>query len=152
VVDRVEKVVTVEATLIERNETVSSNVSGQFLDGMIKSRDGKGSLSQIVDFSLMIGHYFANMSTQANLSASSNTSLNGLSETDSSLNKEHEEDLHLISFGVYGQEYAVPINQAKEIHGNKYNYSKVIYVKDNSKIDVFCNSCNKIFVPSSLVR
>jgi purine-binding chemotaxis protein CheW len=115
VVDRVEKVVTVEATLIERNETVSSNVSGQFLDGMIKSRDGKGSLSQIVDFSLMIGHYFANMSTQANLSGSLNTSLNGLSETDSSLKKDSEEDLHLISFGVYGQEYAVPINQAKEI-------------------------------------
>lgn len=115
VVDRVEKVVTVEASLIERNETVSSNVSGQFLDGMIKSRDAHGALSQIIDFSLMINHYFANMASQANATGAMSSSASTLGEVETDTNKEHEEDLHLISFGVYGQEYAVPINQAKEI-------------------------------------
>lgn len=115
VVDRVEKVVTVEASLIERNETVSSNVSGQFLDGMIKSRDAHGALSQIIDFSLMINHYFANMANQVGATAAMSSSTSKLGEVETDSNKEHEEDLHLISFGVYGQEYAVPINQAKEI-------------------------------------
>ena len=30
------------------------------------------------------------------------------------------------------------INQFKEIHGNKYNYSKVNYTKDNKKITITC--------------
>ena len=113
VVDRVEKVITVDAALIERNSTISSNVSGKFLDGMIKSRDGQGSLSQIVDFSLMIEHYFSDMAVQETNAVSSGSALTEVNDANN--NASHEEDLHLISFGVYGQEYAVPINQAKEI-------------------------------------
>lgn len=125
VVDRVEKVITVDSALIEHNQTILSNVSGKFLDGMIKARDGQGSLSQIVDFSLMIDHYFAEMAEQtaaATGAVSSGAALTAVSETS---NTSHEEDLHLISFGVYGQEYAVPINQAKEIVQVPKNISQV---------------------------
>jgi purine-binding chemotaxis protein CheW len=125
VVDRVEKVITVDASLIERNSTVSSNVSGQFLDGMIKSRDSSGNLSQIVDFSLMIEHYFADMAEQAANAVNATSNATALMNVNDGVDREHEEDMHLISFGVYGQEYAVPINQAKEIVQVPSNISQV---------------------------
>jgi purine-binding chemotaxis protein CheW len=115
VVDRVEKVVTVDSAMIERNSTVASSVSGQFLDGMIKSADNSGSLSQIIDFSLLIDHYFSNMTIESAAYGSSSPSTSMMDVTDTKKDKGYEEDLHLISFGVFGQEYAVPINLAKEI-------------------------------------
>ncbi len=37
------------------------------------------------------------------------------------------------------------IFKAKEIHGDKFNYDLVEYVKSCNKIDIKCNKCNKIF-------
>ncbi|MBD3767386.1 MAG: chemotaxis protein CheW [Gammaproteobacteria bacterium] len=125
VVDRVEKVITVDASLIERNSTVSSNVGGQFLDGMIKPRDNSGSLSQIVDFSLMIEHCFADMTENTSSAVNANAGAAALTNVNDNAEREHEEDMHLISFTVYGQEYAVPINQAKEIVQVPSNISQV---------------------------
>ena len=38
------------------------------------------------------------------------------------------------------------IIKAKKIHGDKFNYDLVEYVKSSSKINIKCNKCNKIFL------
>lgn len=37
------------------------------------------------------------------------------------------------------------INKCREIHGDKYNYSNVVYRGADIKVDIFCNTCNKYF-------
>lgn len=37
------------------------------------------------------------------------------------------------------------ILRAKEVHGEKYDYNPVIYVKDKEKVKIYCNSCKKYF-------
>lgn len=37
------------------------------------------------------------------------------------------------------------IERAKEIHGDKYDYSEVKYVNSNTKVKIFCKKCNKFF-------
>lgn len=37
------------------------------------------------------------------------------------------------------------IQKAKEIHGDKYNYDKVVYEKANKKVCITCNRCGKDF-------
>jgi len=37
------------------------------------------------------------------------------------------------------------ILKAKKIHGNKYNYDLVDYIKSTNKINIICNHCNNIF-------
>ena len=41
------------------------------------------------------------------------------------------------------------VNQAKEIHGNKYDYSEVEYINYKHKIKIFCNKCCNYFYQSS---
>lgn len=38
------------------------------------------------------------------------------------------------------------IEQAKKIHGDYYDYSKVKYINDITKIEIFCKHCNKSFL------
>ena len=40
-------------------------------------------------------------------------------------------------------------NQAIEIHGNKYDYSKVDYKNSNTKVNIICNSCEQEFLQVS---
>ena len=37
------------------------------------------------------------------------------------------------------------IQNAKEVHGDKYNYSSVIYKNCDTKVIILCNTCNNIF-------
>ena len=37
------------------------------------------------------------------------------------------------------------IEKAKEIHGDKYDYSEVEYVNAHTKVKIFCNKCKKYF-------
>ena len=37
------------------------------------------------------------------------------------------------------------IEKAKQIHGNKYDYSLVEYINNRTKVKIKCNSCGKIF-------
>ncbi len=41
------------------------------------------------------------------------------------------------------------INDAIKIHGNKYNYDKVLYVKSSKKVIINCLTCNNIFSQSA---
>ncbi len=38
------------------------------------------------------------------------------------------------------------IKKSKLIHGNKYNYDKVIYVNCSTKVEIYCNSCKVYFL------
>jgi hypothetical protein len=38
------------------------------------------------------------------------------------------------------------ILKAKNIHSDKYNYDLVEYINNNTKVKIFCNKCNNIFV------
>ena len=42
------------------------------------------------------------------------------------------------------------IEEATEIHGNKYNYDKVVYVNYATYVEIYCNKCNVWFqqIPS----
>ena len=37
------------------------------------------------------------------------------------------------------------IMKAKEVHDNKYNYSKIKYIDNHTKIAIYCNGCKKYF-------
>lgn len=37
------------------------------------------------------------------------------------------------------------IEKSKQIHGNKYNYDKVVYKNATTKVEIYCNNCKKYF-------
>ena len=37
------------------------------------------------------------------------------------------------------------IEESKEIHGDKYNYDKVVYVNHATCVEIYCNKCNVLF-------
>ncbi len=37
------------------------------------------------------------------------------------------------------------IERAKQIHGNKFNYSNTIYEGAHKKVEIKCNNCQEIF-------
>ena len=37
------------------------------------------------------------------------------------------------------------LDRAKLVHGDKYDYSKSIYIKNNVKVDIFCKDCGSYF-------
>lgn len=37
------------------------------------------------------------------------------------------------------------VEKSKEKHGNKYNYSNVIYTRNDEKVEIICNTCNTHF-------
>ena len=38
------------------------------------------------------------------------------------------------------------IAKAKEVHGEKYDYSQVIYVNNRTKVKIICNKCGHVFL------
>lgn len=37
------------------------------------------------------------------------------------------------------------IQRAKKLHGDKYDYSKTVYIRAVDKVEIFCKKCNKYF-------
>lgn len=37
------------------------------------------------------------------------------------------------------------IEKSKKIHGDKYDYSKVVYINSATKVEIYCNACKKYF-------
>ena len=42
------------------------------------------------------------------------------------------------------------IEEAKKIHGNKYDYSKVNYINSNTKVEIICKKCKKHFLQTAI--
>ena len=40
------------------------------------------------------------------------------------------------------------IEEAKAIHGNKYNYDNVVYINEDAKIKIWCDDCKDFFYQS----
>lgn len=38
------------------------------------------------------------------------------------------------------------VEEAIKVHGDKYNYDKVVYTRNNKKVEIFCNQCKKYFL------
>ena len=53
-------------------------------------------------------------------------------------------------YGTYTPTTEEFVENAKKIHGSTYNYSKVVYKNNNTKVGIYCNKCEKYFlqVPS----
>lgn len=37
------------------------------------------------------------------------------------------------------------VKKAKKVHGDKYDYSEVVYINQNEKVKIYCKKCNKYF-------
>lgn len=112
VVDRVASVVTVEAEQIEGVEAIQSTVDTKLLMGVIK-KVGNQDMVMILDFATLIRERFAELAHNPNESGSS-SGVNANKAWNANI-QETTDELHLVSFTVAGQEYAIGIEQVQEI-------------------------------------
>lgn len=112
VVDRVASVIEVDPGEIEDASRIRTTVDTSMLKGVIRNHGGK--MIMIIDFNLLVEQEFAHLER-----LSSDGSLLAGSLIDDSMNVDAEEDdpdeLQLVSFVINAQEYAIPIEDVKEI-------------------------------------
>jgi purine-binding chemotaxis protein CheW len=108
VVDRVATVVGVETSRIEGVESIRSTVNTELLSGMLKDVGGHAMI-MILDFAKLIAGEFPEITA---VSRRSDTCRTHSGEAD---DDESGDELHLVSFEVAGQEYAMAIEDVQEI-------------------------------------
>ncbi|CAK0744316.1 purine-binding chemotaxis protein CheW [Gammaproteobacteria bacterium] len=112
VVDRVASVVTVEADQIEGVSAIQSTVDTRLLTGVIKNV-GNHDMVMILDFATLIREQFPSLAQrQIGATTTGGTAAHGAGTTSV---VESADELHLVSFVVAGQEYAIAIEQVQEI-------------------------------------
>ncbi|GAB3360040.1 MULTISPECIES: chemotaxis protein CheW [Giesbergeria] len=107
VVDRVASVVGVDANQIEDVAGIQGTVNTELLSGLIKDVGGHA-MVMVLNFQKLIAQEFAHLggNRQGGLLASANSD---------EQSRASEEELHLVSFAVAGQEYAIAIEDVQEI-------------------------------------
>ena len=110
VVDRVASVVTVEADQIEGVSAIQSTVDTKLLTGVIKNV-GNNDMIMIFDFATLIREQFSSLVRHNNSNAASSKT----QEINHTTIEESSDELHLVSFVVAEQEYAIAIEQVQEI-------------------------------------
>jgi purine-binding chemotaxis protein CheW len=113
VVDRVASVVDVDASKIEGVDTIGSTVNTELLSGLIKDVSGHA-MVMVLNFEKLIAQEFAQLaalgaSRAGGLGAGS--ILGGSAQVDDA----SDDELHLVSFDVAEQEYAIDIADVQEI-------------------------------------
>lgn len=113
VVDKVASVVGVDTSKIESVQGISGTVNTELLSGLIKDIGGHA-MVMILNFEKLIAQEFSQI---AAASRTQGTLVAKAQADTSSDETEHAEDaeLHLVSFDVAGQEYAIAIEDVKEI-------------------------------------
>jgi purine-binding chemotaxis protein CheW len=113
VVDRVASVVGVDASKIEGVEGIQGTVNTELLSGLIKDVGGHA-MVMVLNFEKLIAQEFSQLTE---LYQRQNSVLqSGLSAQHSaSEERNSEEELHLVSFAVAKQEYAIAIEDVQEI-------------------------------------
>jgi purine-binding chemotaxis protein CheW len=111
VVDRVASVVTVEAEQIEGVDAIQSTVDTNLLTGVIKNVGGHD-MVMILDFATLIREQFADL---ARRQSAGKTGGGGTAHETAAGEQDTTDELHLVSFVVAGQEYAIAIEQVQEI-------------------------------------
>jgi purine-binding chemotaxis protein CheW len=109
VVDRMHNVVTVEPDRIEPADAIRSTIETELLTGVIKNKDGQ-SMIMILDAGLLIQREFSAVAPTAKAAGTGATAPDSQRER-----AEQIAEIQLVSFTVAGQEYALPIEQVKEI-------------------------------------
>ena len=110
VVDHVASVVGVEINKVQDVTSIGGVVNTEFLAGLLKDVGGV-SMTMIVDFARLIAHEFSDIAQ-----ASSNTSaMRSLTGQDETVDEGFSDELHLVSFSVAEQEYAIDIQDVQEI-------------------------------------
>jgi purine-binding chemotaxis protein CheW len=113
VVDRVASVVGVDSNKIEGVEGISGTVNTELLTGLIKDIGGHA-MVMILNFEKLIAQEFAQIAELSrNQGAITTQSLSGKTEVAS--DGVTDSELHLVSFDVAGQEYAIAIEDVQEI-------------------------------------
>lgn len=113
VVDRVASVVGVDASKIEGVEGIQGTVNTELLSGLIKDVGGHA-MVMVLNFEKLIAQEFSQLTE---LYQRQNSGLqSGLSaQRSASEERNSEEELHLVSFAVAKQEYAIAIEDVQEI-------------------------------------
>jgi purine-binding chemotaxis protein CheW len=114
VVDRVASVIGVDAGKIEGVESISGTVNTDLLSGLIKDIGGHA-MVMILNFEKLIAQEFAQLAAIAR----NQTTMadQGLVSSSGGSASEHaaDDELHLVSFDVAHQEYAIAIEDVQEI-------------------------------------
>ena len=123
VVDRVASVIEVDPRHIEDASRIRSTVDTRMLKGVIK-HNNTSSMIMVLDFDLLVEQEFACLD---NLPNDSSLLADGI--IDDSINDHEEEEnpdeLQLVSFIINRQEYAIPIEDVKEIVQMPEEYTTV---------------------------
>jgi purine-binding chemotaxis protein CheW len=113
VVDRVASVVGVDASKIEGVEGISGTVNTELLSGLIKDIGGHA-MVMVLNFEKLISQEFAQIAAISRSQATVGSQ--GIAKTKADDNtRTSEAELHLVSFDVAQQEYAIAIEDVQEI-------------------------------------
>ncbi|CAK0757988.1 purine-binding chemotaxis protein CheW [Gammaproteobacteria bacterium] len=110
VVDRVASVVTVEAEQIEGVGAIQSTVNSDLLTGVIKNVSGHD-MTMILDFAALIRQQFAELA-RSQTGEGAGEAARDVTQAETHVDND---ELHLVSFVVAKQEYAIAIEQVQEI-------------------------------------
>lgn len=109
VVDRVSSVIEVDPDQIESTENIKTSIDTRVLRGVIKQSE-KDHMIMILDFELLIEHEFSFLNDHSNESALTDGII-----ADEKTDETIEDIMQLVSFSLQAQEYAIDINDVKEI-------------------------------------
>jgi len=114
VVDRVASVVGVESNKLEGVEGIASTVNTELLSGLIKDIGGHA-MVMVLDFAKLIEQQFAQLTALAQSSSQASAGSTFKQGEPASSDQVTDDELHLVSFSVAGQEYAIDIKNVQEI-------------------------------------
>lgn len=111
VVDRVASVVGVDPKQIEDTGSISTTVNTELVSGLLKDVGGYGMI-MVLDFAKLIASEFAAVAALARGAAGASLETTHATETEE---EKVSDELHLVSFEVAEQEYAIVIDDVQEI-------------------------------------
>jgi purine-binding chemotaxis protein CheW len=111
VVDRVVSVIGVESSRIEGTTALAGTVDTDLLSGIIKDVDGHAMI-MVLDFARLIAREFSDMTVTAARTVGSRAFADDVDDEEDTTSSNA---LHLVSFDVAGQEYAIAIEDVQEI-------------------------------------
>lgn len=114
VVDRVASVVGVDASKIEGVEGIQGTVNTELLSGLIKDVGGHA-MVMVLNFEKLIAQEFSQLTALHQRQNSALQSGLDAGQNQGELERSSEEELHLVSFAVAQQEYAIAIEDVQEI-------------------------------------
>ena len=114
VVDRVSSVVGVDPSKMEGLDGVGCTVDADLLSGIIKDVGGHA-MVMVLNFQKLIDQEFAHIARMQRDQQAAGISSMGSGTTASAQHLASEDELHLVSFDVAAQEYAIAISDVQEI-------------------------------------